>query len=237
MTVLSILARLGLAVLIGGAIGYERESKNRPAGFRTHILVCIGAAIISLISTKMSEDAVRQILINPDLAEVIKVDIGRLGAQVISGIGFLGAGTILHNKGSIKGLTTAASLWVVGCLGLAVGYGYYYISILGAVVCIIVLVNLKKIQSRLFLDSNDKRIEIRYIDRKKTIEALDELFIRKNIQVINIEFPMDEEASFNDMPIRKSVYTIITPKNISNEDILLMLAKIETVVNAQQLID
>ena len=237
MTVLSILARLGLAVLIGGAIGYERESKNRPAGFRTHILVCIGAAIISLISTKMSEDAVRQILINPDLAEVIKVDIGRLGAQVISGIGFLGAGTILHNKGSIKGLTTAASLWVVGCLGLAVGYGYYYISILGAVVCIVVLVNLKKIQSRLFLDSNDKRIEIRYIDRKKTIEALDELFIRKNIQVINIEFPMDEEASYNDMPIRKSVYTIITPKNISNEDILLMLAKIETVVNAQQLID
>ena len=228
---------MGLAVLIGGAIGYERESKNRPAGFRTHILVCIGATIISMISVKMSEDAVKQILINPDLAEVIKVDIGRLGAQVISGIGFLGAGTILHNKGSIKGLTTAASLWVVGCLGLAVGYGYYYISILGAIVCIIVLVNLKKIQSKLFLDYNDKRIEIRYIDRKKTIEALDELFFRKNIQVVSIEFPMDEEASFNDMPIRKSVYTIITPKNISNEDILSMLAKIETVVNAQQLID
>ncbi|WP_426351321.1 MgtC/SapB family protein [Alloiococcus sp. CFN-8] len=225
---------MGLAVLIGGAIGYERESKNRPAGFRTHILVCIGAAIISLISVKMSEDSIRQILANPDLAEVIKVDIGRLGAQVISGIGFLGAGTILHNKGSIKGLTTAASLWVVGCLGLAVGYGYYYISILGAVVCIIVLVNLKKIQSRLFLDSNDKKFEISYIDRKKTIEALDELFIRKNIQVVNIEFPMEQEGTFNDMPIRKSVYTIITPKTISTGDILSMFAKLETIVNAQQ---
>lgn len=239
MTVLSILARLALAVLIGGAIGYERESKNRPAGFRTHILVCIGAAIISMISVKMSEDAIRQILSNPDLSEVIKVDIGRLGAQVISGIGFLGAGTIIHNKGSIKGLTTAASLWVVGCLGLAVGFGYYYISILGAIVCIIVLVNLKKIQSRLFLDSNDKKIEISYTDRKKTIEALDELFIRKNIQVVNIEFPIKEEKEeiINNIPIGKSVYTIITPKNVANDEILSMLAKIDTIVNAQHIAD
>ena len=237
MTVLSMLVRLGLAVLIGGAIGYERESKNRPAGFRTHIMVCIGATIISMISVRMSEDTIARILSNPELSDVIKVDLGRLGAQVISGMGFLGAGTILHNKGSIKGLTTAASLWVVGCLGLAIGYGYYYISVLGAVVCIVVLVNLKKIQSKLFLDSNDKKIEVSYIDRKRTIEALDELFIRKNIQVINIEFPIENEGSYNDKPIGKSVYTIITPKHVSNEQLISMFAKIETVVNAKQIVD
>ena len=81
-----VLIRLAIAVLAGGAIGYERESKNRPAGFRTHILVCIGACVISLVQVNMNEEIIRRVLINPNLADILRADYGRLSAQVISGV-------------------------------------------------------------------------------------------------------------------------------------------------------
>ena len=111
---LEILVRLLLAVLLGGFIGYEREHTNRPAGFRTHILVCAGAALVMATS----EYLVRRYSISA-------VDPARLGAQVISGIGFLGAGTIIRDGVNVRGLTTAASLWAVSCVGIAVGCGFY----------------------------------------------------------------------------------------------------------------
>ena len=107
-TIISIV-RLGLAALLGGIIGYEREHSHRPAGFRTHILVAVGAAVVMLTAVYMTERY-------PD-----KLDMSRMPAQVVSGIGFLGAGTILREGFSVKGLTTAASLWAVSCVGLAVG--------------------------------------------------------------------------------------------------------------------
>ena len=110
-TIISIV-RLCLAALLGGIIGYEREHSHRPAGFRTHILVAVGSAVVMLTAVYMSERY-------PD-----HLDISRMPAQVVSGIGFLGAGTILREGFSVKGLTTAASLWAVSCVGLAVGSGF-----------------------------------------------------------------------------------------------------------------
>lgn len=101
--------RLSLAVLLGGVIGFEREFKNRPAGLRTHVLVTLGAALIMLISMYGFKGN----------------DPARLAAQVVSGIGFLGAGTIMRDGVGIRGLTTAASIWVCGGIGLALGNGYY----------------------------------------------------------------------------------------------------------------
>src|SRR3712207_7952470 len=98
------IAKLLLAVIIGGAVGYEREFKNRPAGFRTHILVCIGATVISMIQMYTIRDISAMIMNHSQLAGGIKSDVGRMGAQVISGVGFLGAGTIIHERGSVKGL-------------------------------------------------------------------------------------------------------------------------------------
>lgn len=138
-----IIVRLLAAVLVGGLIGYEREHENSSAGFRTNILVCVGAAIISLISESNLQRAM-ELAGNPLYQAIIKVDMGRLGAQVISGIGFLGAGTILRDKGSIRGLTTAATLWLVACLGLAVGQGLYSLAITGAVIVVITLSLFKK---------------------------------------------------------------------------------------------
>ena len=93
-----IIVRLLLAIVIGGAIGYERQYKNRPAGFRTHILVCVGAAVVSMMQLHIVEESLQLVLENPILASAVKADSGRMPAQVITGIGFLGAGTIMHEK-------------------------------------------------------------------------------------------------------------------------------------------
>ena len=143
MDYIVVLERLIVSVIVGGLVGYEREFKNSPAGFRTHILVCLGATIISLI-TEYDIQKMMIIAQNPAYSGFIKVDIARLGAQVISGVGFLGAGTILRDKGSVRGLTTAATLWTVACLGLAVGRGLFALALTGAFIVFIILSLFKK---------------------------------------------------------------------------------------------
>lgn len=121
----SVLLRLTLAMFCGGMIGLERARKHRPAGFRTYMLVCMGAALTMLLS--QYENLMLHSAWAATAAEVgIRTDVSRFGAQVINGIGFLGAGTILvTGKQKVKGLTTAAGLWASACMGLAVGAGFY----------------------------------------------------------------------------------------------------------------
>lgn len=122
INMVSIILRLSLAMIFGGIIGFDRGKKKRPAGFRTHILVCIGSALAMIT--------------NQYIVQVMGMggDPTRLGAQVISGIGFLGAGTILvTGRQQVKGLTTAAGLWASACMGLALGIGFYEGAIIGCV--------------------------------------------------------------------------------------------------------
>jgi len=128
--------RLVLAVFLGGLIGWERELSQHPAGFRTHILVCLGSALIMLISIYGFSDFMVKHKVNFDPA--------RISAQVVSGIGFLGAGTILRHGFSVTGLTTAASLWVVSGIGLAVGSGFMFAAILTTVLTLVSLELLNK---------------------------------------------------------------------------------------------
>jgi len=127
---MELLIRLTLACLLGGLIGIERERLGHPAGFRTHILVCIGSTLVMLCN----------IFIYEQYKTYANIDPARMGAQVISGIGFLGAGTILKEGVTVKGLTTAASLWSVACIGLAVGLGFYTGSIFATILVLITLV-------------------------------------------------------------------------------------------------
>lgn len=133
MDVFLVAVRLLLAAFLGAIIGVEREMKNRAAGFRTHIIVSVGACLIMLIGV----DAIGEI--SNDKAR----DIARIAGQVVSGIGFLGAGTILQKKDGVSGLTTAATLWLSAAIGLAVGIGYYEGAIIATVICLITLVSLK----------------------------------------------------------------------------------------------
>ncbi|HEY0826461.1 MAG TPA: MgtC/SapB family protein, partial [Bacilli bacterium] len=116
-----LIIRLSIALFLGGIIGFERERNNHAAGFRTHILVCIGSALVMLLSIYGFSDFVDE--------ENVRIDPSRLAAQVISGIGFLGAGVILRNGFSVTGLTTAASLWVAAAIGLAVGAGFHLAAV------------------------------------------------------------------------------------------------------------
>lgn len=121
MNIVSLLLRYLLAVLCGGLIGMERERRQRPAGLRTHILVCVGAATAFMISEYL-------------VARGYDTDVSRLAAQVISGIGFLGAGTIMVTRHQrVQGLTTAAGLWAAACMGLAIGAGFYEAALIGTV--------------------------------------------------------------------------------------------------------
>ncbi len=229
MNVYEVIFRLMLAIIIGGLIGYEREYKNRPAGFRTHILVCIGACVISIIQLYDLEKTTQMIIKNPELASALKADIGRMGAQVVSGVGFLGAGTIIHEKGSVKGLTTAASLWVVACIGLSVGLGYYALSILATVAVVIALVSLKKFESKFLDKGNLVKVEIDYMDKQGMVQKVNDYFEEKNIKIKNIEFLLEEIDGCTE-ECMKSFYTILVPRYVRDTDVVKDLACITEVI-------
>ncbi|MGL5151640.1 MAG: MgtC/SapB family protein [Clostridium sp.] len=224
VTVEEVILRLLLAILIGGMIGYEREFKNRAAGFRTHILVCIGATVISLIQLKMAEQSLNLITNNPELAEVLKVDFARLGAQVITGVGFLGAGTIIHTKGSIRGLTTAASLWVVACLGLGIGMGYYEVVIVGGIGIFITLVALKKFQSKFIARVRKKVIRVNCSMDKGALQFIEDTFHQNGLVVEKIEFLHEEDRETHNPRELAVLYTLNVPKFIHMETILSRLS-------------
>lgn len=230
MVVYEVVIRLALAVVVGGLIGYEREYKNRPAGFRTHILVCLGAAITSMIQLYSIEETTNMILQHPELQNVMKADIGRLGAQVISGVGFLGAGTIIHEKGSVKGLTTAASLWTVACIGLAVGQGYYTLTILSTIFVFIVLVFLKTFEAKFFKNINILKIEIQYFNKKNMVEKVEQYFDGMGIKVKTIDFSIDEEDENSDYST--TMYTILAPRHIRSSGIVQKLCTFEEIYKA-----
>jgi putative Mg2+ transporter-C (MgtC) family protein len=127
------LARLSLAAALGAAIGFERELRDREAGLRTHLLVCLGSALFTIVSAY----GFREFLTSGD--QVIRADPTRIAAQIVTGIGFLGAGAIIRQGLSVRGLTTAATLWVAAAIGIAAGAGYYSGAVLGTVVTIVAL--------------------------------------------------------------------------------------------------
>ncbi len=136
MSDLLILQRLLLVTAVAGAIGYERERHGRAAGFRTHILVGVGSCLIMLTGLYLAEA----------VAGPVELDPTRMAAQVISGIGFLGAGTILRSRASVRGLTTAASLWAVGGVGLAIGAGFLWGALVTSGLLLMVLFGLSRME-------------------------------------------------------------------------------------------
>lgn len=140
LTPLDIGLRMLLAMLIGAVIGTEREYTHRPAGMRTHMLVALGACAV-MTTSQMIFWQYRPYGATPDPA--------RLSAQVITGLGFLGAGTIMREGPSVKGLTTAASIWATGCLGVAVGGGYYMVAVVGGVCVLVTLVVFEWLQKKI----------------------------------------------------------------------------------------
>ncbi|MFK4566139.1 MgtC/SapB family protein [Enterococcus sp. UD-01] len=213
MTFVDITFRLVLSIIISGCIGIEREYKNRPAGIRTHILVCVGATVIALIQDQISIDALALAQANPTLSGVIRSDQARLIAQVVSGVGFLGAGTIVVTQRSILGLTTAATIWSVACLGIAVGMGYYPIAIIGAAAIMIGLTWLK----RIIRIPSEKKVEVKFVHKVQTKEFLTNYFVEKQITIKDVEFSVEFQR---DLRIYNNVYTIELPVGLTYMDMI-----------------
>ncbi len=191
--------KLGLSVLLSGIIGFEREHSHRPAGFRTHILVAVGSTLIMLTSVYVA---------NTYEGEA-NVDITRMAAQVVSGIGFLGAGTILREGFSVKGLTTAASLWAVSCIGIAVGAGFVTGAIVATFVIYMTLNSLKKVIVR---GRAGKALYIEVRDLAEQVPKISSLIKRTGTVVHSMEILYDNESKFRKKKDTSTIKALIFPK-------------------------
>lgn len=211
---LSVTFRLFLAVLFGGIIGLERGATKHPAGFRTHILVCMGAALAMLTNQYIYET------ISPI------ADPSRLGAQVITGVGFLGVGTILVTGGQkIKGLTTAAGLWASACIGLALGIGFYFGAIIAGVMVFIALTLLKKFENYIY---DLSRVMDLYVELE-SLPALKEYqkFVRdQGIQIQSSHFNKTGQVGAGGIGFHMSVRI---PKGMKHADAIELLSNHEAI--------
>lgn len=180
---LEALGRLLLAAVLGAVIGLERESHRRPAGFRTHTLVCLGSALVMLVSAYAFARHPRAWPYDPT----------RIAAQVVSGIGFLGAGTILREGPVIRGLTTAASLWVVASIGLAVGAGFYLGAVVTTVLSVGTLVWLSRIERQVLL-SKESVLSLVVSDQPGQLGAVAAVLGRHGVNIRGVEITPQEGA-------------------------------------------
>jgi len=180
-----LLLQLVLATILGGAIGLERELKGKPAGLRTNILICIGAATFTHLSVSLGHG-----------------DPGRIAAQVLTGVGFIGAGTILHTRGSVTGLTSAATIWVVSAMGMALGMGLYYEAVGTTVLVMAVLLGLSRVEVALGRYSSNSRFTIHARPEPSPVEDLRALVGRTGLDVVRCDVHWENVDLVVEMDVR-----------------------------------
>lgn len=228
LSLIQIFVRILMAVITGGIIGLEREVKNKPAGFITHTVLCVGAAVIAIIQTKLSYQAVILLMRDPILAQGVKVDTGRLISQVVSGVGFLGAGTIIQKRGSVKGITTAATLWLTACLGIAVGLGYFYLGVGTALLMTIIVAVLKRFELYHIEKRIKKRIIVAYVVDKNVENKIKTFLGTKKVK-IRVKKYLSEIYNGEDTE-RKTAYTLMIPRFIDFNRMVSEMEKVEDIL-------
>lgn len=217
VTYLAVAIRIFAAVLIGGILGLERGMKNRPAGLRTYMLVCVGACVIMLTNQFIYQ-------------AVGSGDPVRMGAQVVSGIGFLGAGTIIvTRRNQIKGLTTAAGLWSAAGVGLALGIGFYEAAIAGTLAVFVVMTLLQKLDNKLHRKSKqlEAYIELSTISLGDFLRTMRE----ENVEVSDVQREYGEESD----GVRAYVATLKGKKRLSHTELMEKVLAIPGVVFVEEL--
>ncbi|CAN7752973.1 MgtC/SapB family protein [Paenibacillus sp. LjRoot56] len=189
ITHLDLTIRILMAVSLGGLVGLEREWSNHAAGLRTHILVCIGSTAIMLLSIYGFSQFVTE--------ANVRMDPARLAAQVISGIGFLGAGTIMRTGSTVSGLTTAASVWVVAAIGLCVGAGFYYCAVLATVMVLLSLFVLNKWEKLMMRNRRTQEVVIKIVDKPGVLGTIASQFGEQGIQVVNVQMKPDGQIEIS----------------------------------------
>ncbi|MGQ9845079.1 MAG: MgtC/SapB family protein [Caldisericia bacterium] len=206
-----ILIRLLISIVLGALIGIERERRNRPAGLRTHILVSLGSALFTITSIQFSKS-------------FGNVDPSRIAANIVAGIGFLGAGAIMKEGLTIKGLTTAATIWVSSAIGLACGMGYYIPAILTSISTLIILISLKILEIERFGKlKNIKVFNIKVTDRPGQLGKIGTIFGQYGIHIKNVKFEREEK-------FLNIEFIVNLPENIEIENVCNELTKQDFVI-------
>lgn len=210
--------RIFLGFLLAGFIGAERELMNKPAGFKTHSLIGVSAVLVMLCGQYLNQE--------------YGGDASRIPAQLLSGIGFIGAGTILHDGFNVKGLTTAASLLVVTCIGLCIGAGFYMPAIVGTAIIYIILEYSYKIHGKM-----DHFSYITYLIKmknyKETIEIIEQLMDDKEIFIKNIKNKKDAEDDKN-LNVEIEI-SIKLQKNISSNKLIREISSLDNVIEIEEI--
>jgi len=187
---LEIMLRLGLAMVLGGLIGLERERLDRAAGFRTHALVAVASALIMIVSTYGFPATSRE--------AGGGLDPSRMAAQVVSGVGFLGAGVIILRGNTVRGLTTAATIWAVAGLGLAAGGGLYIPAVGATAFMLLIQAGLRPLESRMFAHrAHRHRILIQIKDGSEALSNIQQLMHTAQIRISSVQFEHDEEKDLD----------------------------------------
>lgn len=207
-----IVTRLLAAAFFSGLIGIEREAKKQPAGLRTHLLVGIGSCLMMILSITGFDS-----FINRDNS-TIRYDPARIPSYVISGIGFLGAGTIIVHRGSVRGLTTAASVWVAAGLGLAIGAGMYFTAFLTTAIVLLTLYGLYQIENKFFKRRLQKSVTVTAEDRDVLFSELVAVF--EELQMDISDFQIENAVSYGDKSF--STYNFIISGSKVDKEIKLV---------------
>lgn len=216
----SVFLRMLLALICGGAIGLEREFKRRPAGFRTHILICLGAAMTTLTSQYLF------------LVMKYPTDIARLGAQVIAGIGFIGAGTIIVTKRQrVKGLTTAAGLWTSAIVGLTLGGGFYEAAILATVLILLAELLFSRLEYHILSTSPEINLYLEYSNHE-VLDRLLKLLKRRNVSIVGMELTRSVESEEKNSCV---IFSLRLNKKLSPTEIIEEINRCEGVLLVQEL--
>lgn len=220
VSLLSVSLRMVLAVLCGGLIGIEREYKRRPAGFRTHILICLGAAMTTLTSQYLC------------LELHYDTDMARLGAQVVAGVGFIGAGTIIVSRHQrVKGLTTAAGLWTAAIIGLSLGAGFYEGGVLTTFLVLLAEMVFSKLEYRILNNAPEVNLYMEFTDRK-CLEQVLQVCREKQLKTLNLEIT---RSTGNERHNACAIFSLRLNRKVHVERLLELLGTVPGVISVEEL--
>jgi putative Mg2+ transporter-C (MgtC) family protein len=230
LTFADMLLRITVATLCGGIIGIERGRKHRAAGFRTYMIVCMGAALTMVLSTYLCAMISGVWTEVPENART--TDVSRFGAQVINGIGFLGAGTILvTGRQQIKGMTTAAGLWASACMGLAIGAGFYTGAIVACALIAVTMIFFTKIESFVLTRSRNINLYIEFENSDYIVDILAK-FKSVGVRIFDVEITKAKHAE-NKIPI--AIISMRLPPKMPHTQVFSLTTEIDSIRSVEEL--
>lgn len=227
----SMMLRIVLAVLYGGIIGFEREKKNRGAGFRTYMLVALGATLTVMLSQYLD------VMLHGPWAQAaervgVRHDVSRFGAQVINGVGFLGAGTIIvTGRQEIRGLTTAVGLWASACVGLAIGAGFYECVIIGGLLILLCLELLPAVESAINSVSKNFNIHVE-LDSMENLGSVANYLRNSGHRILDVEI---EKAQHDALGSVSSDFILMVAPKCTHAEVLADISAVEGVIYVEEI--